>query len=243
MKKINKGMILKIAKITGNIFFYFLIVILILFSIANMQMKKENDIASIFGRGFMSVLTGSMDGDQADSFTVNDLIFVKIMEQPTAEEVNIGDIVVFYKLDLDDNSANGSQSGFVTHRVVSSFPFEGQTYLVTKGDANLFEDDQPIDVRDVLAVYQSKWVGAGSALKYLQTPSGFALSIIVPVAILLIFQAIILTKNILAINKEKFEDRVQIEKDNALQSLELEKDKIRQQIIAELKKEQEESDK
>jgi signal peptidase I len=239
MKKINKDLIMKITKITGNVFFYLIIVILILFSIANMQMKKENDIANIFGRGFMSVLTASMDGDQRDSFTTDDLIFVDVLDQPSADDINIDDIVVFFKLDLDDNPVNGSQPGFVTHRVVDSFDLNGQTYLITKGDANALADDKAIDVRDVLAVYQSKWVGAGRALKYLQTPTGFALTVIVPVAFLFIFQGIILTKNIIALNKEKLEDRIQVEKEIALQTLESEKDKIRQQILEELKKQQE----
>lgn len=239
MKKVNKDLILKIAKITGNIFFYFIILSLILFSIANMQMKKENDIANIFGRGFMSVLTASMDGDQPDSFTTSDLIFVEVLDQPTADDISINDIVVFFKLDLDDNPSNGSQPGFVTHRVVDTFELNGETYIVTKGDANALADDKAINVRDILAVYQSKWVGAGSALKYLQTPTGFALVVIVPVALLFVFQGVILTKNILALNKEKIEERIQVEKEIALQTLESEKDKIRQQILEELKKQQE----
>jgi signal peptidase len=187
----------------------------------------------------MSVQTASMVGDNPDSFTTEDLIFVRVMNQPTTQDVKINDIVVFYKLDLDDNPANGSQAGFVTHRVIDTFELNEQTYLVTQGDANQFADDKAINVRDVLAVYQSKWVGAGKALKYLQTPTGFAMVIIIPVALLLIFQGVILTRNILALNQEKMEDRIQIEKQQAMQNLELEKDKIRQQILEELKKQQE----
>jgi signal peptidase I len=239
MKKINKDLILKTAKITGNVFFYLIIVLLIMFSIANMQMKKENDIANIFGRGFMSVLTASMDGDQVDSFTTSDLIFVDVLDQPTPDDISIDDIIVFFKLDLDDNPSNGSQPGFVTHRVIDSFELNGQTYLITKGDANALADDKAIDVRDVLAVYRSKWVGAGSALKYLQTPTGFALAIILPVGLLFIFQGFILTKNLIALNKEKIEERILVEKEIALKTLESEKDKIRQQILDELKNQQE----
>jgi signal peptidase len=235
----QKALVIRIVKIVGNIFFYFIIVALILFSIANMQLKSQDDIANIFGRGFMSVQTASMVGDNPDSFTTEDLIFVRVMNQPTTQDVKINDIVVFYKLDLDDNPANGSQAGFVTHRVIDTFELNEQTYLVTQGDANQFADDKAINVRDVLAVYQSKWVGAGKALKYLQTPTGFAMVIIIPVALLLIFQGVILTRNILALNQEKMEDRIQIEKQQAMQNLELEKDKIRQQILEELKKQQE----
>jgi len=243
MKKTNKKLVFKISKIIGNVFFYLIIGIFIIFSVANMQLKKENDIASIFGRGFMSVLTASMDGDKPDSFTTNDLIFVQITEQPKIDEISIDDIVVFFKLDLDDNSSNGSQAGFVTHRVVEIFELNGNHYLVTQGDANASSDDQAIDVRDVLAIYQSKWVGVGSALKYLQTPTGFASAIIVPVALLLIVQGTFLIKNILALNEKKYEDKAQIQKDITLKTLEQEKQLIREQIMAELKKEQQESNK
>ena len=238
MKEHNQKLLIKILKISGNVIFYLIIVLLILFSIANMQMKQQNDIANIFGRGFMSVLTPSMEGDSPDSFTTEDLIFVKVLDEPTSEDIKINDIVVFYKLDIDDNPANGSQAGFITHRVVETFDLNGQTYLVTKGDANALADDKAINVSEVLGIYQSKWVGAGKTLKYLQTPTGFALAVIVPVAFLLIFQGVVLTKNILALNQSKFEDRIQQEKEMAKQSLELEKEQMRQQILDELKKQQ-----
>jgi hypothetical protein len=58
----------------------------------------------------MSVQTASMVGDNPDSFTTEDLIFVRVMNQPTKNDVKINDVVVFYKLDLDDNPVNGSQA-------------------------------------------------------------------------------------------------------------------------------------
>jgi signal peptidase len=44
---------------------------------------------------------------------------------------------------------------------------------------------------------------AGSAMKYMQTPTGFAITIVLPVFILLIVQGSILVKNIMGISKEK----------------------------------------
>lgn len=221
-------------KIIGNTLFYLVIIMLIVFSIATMQLKSKNDIANLFGFGFMTVQTGSMDGDREDSFTTNDLIFVNLIDKENPSIIQIDDIVVFYKLDLDDNQANGAQPGFVTHRVVDTMTADGETFFITKGDANSQEDLVGLSLDEILAVYRSKWVGAGAALKYLQTPSGFLVAVVLPVALLLLIQGYVMIKNIITLNKEKVTAHLEKEKAATMQALELEKEKIRQQIIQEM---------
>ncbi|RJX27589.1 MAG: signal peptidase I [Acholeplasma sp.] len=221
-------------KIVGNTLFYLVIVMLVVFSIATMQLKSQNDIANLFGFGFMTVQTGSMAGDREDSFTTDDLIFVNLIEDKDSSLIQLDDIVVFYKLDLDDNQANGDQPGFVTHRVVDIMVADGETFFITKGDANSQEDLVGLSVDEILAVYRSKWVGAGAALKYLQTPTGFLVAVVAPVALLLLIQGYVMIKNIIQLNKEKITEHLEKEKEATLKTLELEKEKIRQQILQEM---------
>ena len=74
----TKELVIKILKIAGNVVFYAIICLLLLFSIMNIRgSKNAESYPNIFGRGMLSVLTPSMDGDQEDSFKVGDLIIVK----------------------------------------------------------------------------------------------------------------------------------------------------------------------
>jgi signal peptidase len=228
----------KVLKIVGNIVFYLLLALLITFSFATMKLKSANDIASIFGRGFMTVLTPSMDGDREDSFTTEDIIFVRIFEDKDPDAINEGDIVVFYKLDLNDD-APGTTPGFVTHRVHDTLIVDGNKYFITKGDANAEADSIALSVDDILAVYTSKWVGAGNVLKYLQTSTGFALAVIIPVALMFMIQGVFLVRNIIRLNKEKVVEHLESEKEAQLKALEAEKENMRQQILEELKAQQE----
>lgn len=238
MNKTSRFDLKGILKITGNIVFYGMLLLLILFSFATMKMKQKDDIANVLGRGFMSVQTGSMIGSNLDSFTPEDIIFVKMFESKNPDDINIGDVIIFYKLDLDDNAGNGSQPGFVTHRVHDKFLLNSTVFFETKGDANAQPDQIAISAEEIIAVYQSKFVGGGNVLKYIQTPQGFALTVIIPVALMFLLQGFFLVRNIIVLNKEKVQEHLDSEKEAHMIALEAEKEKMRQQILEELKAQQ-----
>ena len=62
----------------------------------------------VFGVAPMAVTTGSMDGDEADSFAEGALIFVRILDEEEKQALQEGDIVTF--------RTNGA---YVTHRIVT----------------------------------------------------------------------------------------------------------------------------
>ena len=227
----------KSLNIAGNVLFYGLIVLLLLFSIANLTIKSERDIANVFGRGFLPVLSDSMEGDNADSFNKGDLLFVRTIKESQVDDLEIGDIVTFYDLSI---------AALNTHRVVEVT----DSYIVTQGDKanainpyviagdNTGKDYQIVTYDNVKAVHTGTWSGVGSAVSYLQTPVGFALFIILPVVILLAYQGFVLTKALLAVNKEKLEAKYAEDKEQSLKDLEAEKEIIRKELLEELKKEQ-----
>jgi signal peptidase len=227
----------KSLNIAGNVLFYGLIVLLLLFSIANLTVKSDKDIANVFGRGFLPVLSDSMEGDNADSFNKGDLLFVRTIKESQVDDLEIGDVVTFYDLSI---------AALNTHRVVEVT----SSYIVTQGDKanainpyviagnNAGKDYQIVTYNNVKAVHTGTWSGVGSAVNYLQTPVGFALFIILPVVILLAYQGFVLTKALLAVNKEKLEAKYAEDKEQSLKDLEAEKEKIRKELLEELKKEQ-----
>lgn len=236
MNQEQKKKVTKVLKIVLNVFFYSVIALLVLFSFANMKLKQKDDIANLFGRGFVTVLTDSMTGDQKDSFTVNDVIFVSLLDDESRQELEVGDIVTYFSMKIPGLNIQG----FITHRIVEKFELEGETFLVTQGDKENSIPDEPINIKEALAVYTGKWNGAGGALKYLQTPTGFALFVILPVAVILLVEAVFLVRNIIQINNQKLKEQLKnAAPDQAGFDVEAEKERIRKQIMEELKAQEE----
>jgi signal peptidase I len=228
MEKTQKNQVLKILKISLNVFFYIVIILLLVFSIANMRVRRDDDVPNIFNRGFSAVVSDSMEGDKPDSFNKGDLIFLKMLDEDSRQELIVGDIVTFY--DLGIRRLN-------THRIVEIIEVDNETYIITRGD-NTPGNDDPIRIDEAIAVHTSTWSGAGSALEYLRSPVGFALFVILPVFLILIYEGIVLGRNVLSLNKSKLEDKMNLEKEQAKKDLEQEKERMRQELLEELKKEQ-----
>lgn len=250
-KKENKCM--RIVGIVLNCVFYLFIAILLVFSISNLKMKTELDIPSIFGKGYLTVQTASMDGEEKDSFTTKDLIFVKVVTDKNrdkiANKLEIGDIITFayYSDEIGRTILN-------THRIVDfSESTDGKLYIRTQGDkyamnpAYKYSPDnltnakfETISLEDIKAVYTGKWVGAGSAMKFIQTSNGFLLCIVLPTALFFIFEAIVLVMNFMKIKNHKNEELMAKEHEDELArvkaELEAEKEKMRAMLLAELEK-------
>ena len=238
MEQKSKFTAKKILSIIMNSFFYLLIVVLLLFSLANIKIKRENDIANLFGVGFLSVQSNSMFGEQKDNFEEGDLIFVKMVEVDDVYDLEVGDVVTYYDLGI---------GGFNTHRIVE-IDYDLKQ-LITQADYNYVSNntntqpDSPIAFSSVLAVYDGKIQNLGNALDYLQSPTGFALFIILPVVFILAFEGVVLGRNIISLNRAKMEDKYAQEKEDTKRLLEAEKEKLREELLAELKKENEKQSK
>lgn len=241
--KLTKERVLRISKITLNVFFYVVIVLILMFAIANMKVKTTADIPNIFGRGFLSVQSDSMKGSQEDSFDKGDLIFVNILNDKERAELKVGDIVTFYGSFY--NEETGRRDNFLnTHRIVEiSYDADNEMILVTQGDKvaemagrkygeggeNDDKNYESLFASEAIAVYTGSWSGAGETLDYLRSPAGFGIFIVLPAVLILIVEAYFLIKNVLRMNKEKLDKEYQ-EKD----------EEMRRRIMEELKQQQEE---
>lgn len=240
MENSNKGL-KKTLKIVGNILFYFIIVFLLFFSIANLQVKSNKDVANVFGIGFMPVLSDSMEGNEPDSFNKGDLLIVRVLSKNQKDKLEGKDneIITFYDLSI---------SGLNTHRIKEITP----SYVITQGDKvaessesaeyivgadNTGKRYETVDYSDVKAIHLFTIPAIGAVVNYLQTPVGFAIFIIAPVIILLAYQGYVLTKTLLAVNKEKLEAKYELDRQTAMKDLEVEKERIRQELLEEMKKE------
>ena len=237
--EVKKFPVKKVLSIALNVFFYLLILFLLLFAIANMKKKTVADIPNIFGRGFLSVQSDSMTGENKDSFNEGDMIFVRMITKKNVDTLKVGDIVTWY---------DSTIKRFNTHRIVDI----EETHFITQGDKNAaitsrkYNPEKPttfaycefINKDEIIAQHRSTWGGAGKTLDFLMSPLGFPLLIVLPAVLILIFEGVILVRNVMRYNQVKLEAKYKQEKEEDLADLEKERERIRAEVMEELKKEQ-----
>ena len=249
------------VKIALNVVFYILILLVLLFSISNIRAKNKNDqIPNIFGKGYLNVLSDSMTGDNKDSFNTGDMIIVKIANKKNISKLEVGNIVTFYDYRLASNK--GAGSALDTHRIVYIDKTNNDSYVYyTVGDkiakqlnfdaSKLNADNyltrlnslgsnnyQAFGSTEIRGIYSGKWSGFG---KTIQTINNHFISIIiVPVAILLVFEIGVLVLNIMRAREEKLKLEMK-ETSQELANQETisadEKEKLKAELRAELLKE------
>ena len=262
-QNVNKGGWKKPVKIVLNVLFYTIVVLLLLFALAtaigNVKQKnrrkaaeeagsivQDYNIPTLFGIGLLSVQSDSMDmttGNDGsvpikkDSFLIGDLLVVKTATKSRIAKLEKEKSIITY-FDIVENK-------LITHRVVDILDNpDGSKSYVTQGDrieiinpaANYEnpEDGYQVSVvkaDEIIAVYSSKIKGGGSFLEFLQTRLGLGLCVLLPCFLFLIFEVFVLVRNIFAINKEKMQEELA---NQPKFDAEAEKEKIRQQILAEM---------
>ena len=249
------------VKIALNVVFYILILLVLLFSISNIRAKNKNDqIPNIFGKGYLNVLSDSMTGDNKDSFNTGDMIIVKIANKKNISKLEVGNIVSFYDYRLASNK--GAGSALDTHRIVYIDKTNNDSYVYyTVGDkiakqlnfdaSKLNADNyltilnslgsnnyQAFGSTEIRGIYSGKWSGFGKTIQAIN--NHFIAIIIVPVAILLVFEIGVLVLNIMRAREEKLKLEMK-ETSQELANQETisadEKEKLKAELRAELLKE------
>ncbi len=131
-KRTAKQNVILGVKIALNVVFYSIIVLILIFSIANIRSKNQPDqIPNIFGSGYLTVQSNSMEGSEKDSFNKGDLIIVDIASEKDINNLKIGDIITF----KDDNlSGQGAAKKLNTHRLIYMAEENGVMFYYTVGD-------------------------------------------------------------------------------------------------------------
>lgn len=249
------------VKIALNVVFYLLILLVLLFSISNIRAKNKNDqIPNIFGKGYLNVLSDSMTGDNEDSFNTGDMIIVKIANKKNISKLEVGNIVTFYDYRLASNK--GAGSALDTHRIVYIDKTNNDSYVYyTVGDkiakqlnfdaSKLNADNyltilnslgsnnyQAFGSTEIRGIYSGKLSGFGKTIQAIN--NHFIAIIIVPVAILLVFEIGVLVLNIMRAREEKLKLEMK-ETSQGLANQETisadEKEKLKAELRAELLKE------
>ena len=157
----------------------------------------------------LPVLTGSMNGkdeyyaqtgfDVKTRFKEGDMVIAKTPENNRT--LKKGDIVTYV------GNVNGYEA-LITHRIVETIDTDNDglidTYVV-KGDHALSTREN-LNPNDVLAVYKSHLKGVGKAVNWLQNPTNFLIVIVIPLALLFIYNIILVVRMVMEFKMAKVQE-------------------------------------
>lgn len=143
-----------------------LILCLVLFIISSFKAKSDpKHVPGIGSFKFMYVLTGSM----SPAINPGDMIITKTVDVDSLKE---GDIITF----------RASGDTLVTHRIIDT---NSDGSFITKGDANNVEDlDLNANSQNIVGKYVFRIPKGGYVTKFIQSPAGMIIFVLIPVGIL-----------------------------------------------------------
>lgn len=152
----------------------------------------------LFGYSFLSVQSDSME----PTFKKGDLLISKSATAESALECKVDDIITFTMLEESSGATIIN-----THRIIEvEHTSNGYTYYITQGDKNKTINES-VTERVASAYVLGTWTGhklngVGKVLDFLQSPMGFGLCVLLPIAIFFLYYLIDFIKKFSAYKAE-----------------------------------------
>ncbi len=182
MTQETKAKAKKIGGIIGNvllwIFFAFACIVTIITIIGQ---SSKDGIPEVFGTSLMTIETPSME----PTYKVGDLVFLEKKSEAELREMLEPGMIITYHAPIDING-DGNVGDLNTHRVDE---IDG-LYIYTQGDNNEVRDDYFIFYGDIVGICteDGKIGGIGNVIRFLRTPLGFFLCIVLPLVLLFLYE-------------------------------------------------------
>lgn len=195
------------------------------------KVKGYSGYTEIFGTAYVAVASNSMYADLPDyvpegklaGFAKGDLIKIKLVDEEEAKELEVGDIISFETSAIVDG-----KRVLNTHRIIEINNGEqgNATSYITHGDNNPSGSNETVSINDIVGVYEGKAPGIGHVFLFMGTSAGFFVCIVLPTLLIVAYCVVNL---ILVIRREK-----KVQTADAAAEKEAEKERIRQEILAEM---------
>jgi signal peptidase I len=157
--------------------FVFLVFCAGMFVFINVIITKGREVPSFFGYSFLNVSTGSM----ADVYPVGTVVITK---KTDIDDLQPCDVISFYS---EDPAIKGIPN---THRIESiGTDANGRKYIITKGDSNDVQDSYPVYEDALIGKVRGSIKFAGKILNVISNRYFFFLFLIIPLAVMIVFEA------------------------------------------------------
>ncbi len=176
----EKNSVRKALDIIKNVLVWLVVAVAVLMAIFTFASKVFGDgNASLFGYRAYIVRSDSMS---ATHFNAGDLIFSKEVDGASLQE---GDVITFI------SSGTESFGEIVTHKIrTKTTDANGNPGFITYGTTTGTDDESVVTYEYIQGKYTGNIPGAGYFFDFLKTPQGYAVLILTPFLILIIYQGI-----------------------------------------------------
>ena len=261
--KDTKALVKKILVIAGNVVFYAIIIVLFLFSLMNINAGNgTQNFPNLFGKGMLSVESNSMERnnggyhpDAWDEYYIQDiqkgdLVYDDVFNGDL-NSLKIGDVITFYDAVIDNLNTHrivyiNVENGYVVTQgdyVITQYPNDSHYYDATMTDVaknDMLTSDhssaQIVQKTEIRGVVTGVNRGAGSVLSNIR--QNWLFYFVLPIAAILLIEIVFVVKNFLDLRHEKNKASLQDDKEAMMAELEAEKEKMRQELLAELRAQQ-----
>ena len=262
----KKALVKKILVIVGNVVFYAIIIVLFLFSLMNINAGNGTEnFPNLFGKGMLSVETNSMERNKDGYFPeewnnysigeikTGDLIYDDVFNGDVSS-LKVGDVITFA-------GKFGGKTALITHRIVfiygETVVVQGDLVISERGeyyrydlanesrrmelagdiiDGNADMPAQLVSASMIKGVVTGVKPGAGAVLSNIR--QNWLFYFVIPIAVILLIEIVFVVKNFLDLRHEKNKADLADDKEAMLAELEAEKEKMRQELLAELRAQQ-----
>ena len=206
----------KIVSYTINIISV-IIMIFSVFIVATYLSSQDRGYPVYFGKSYCAVETDSMDHDYAtenpqrwDQFGAGDVICFKVLNDQEKLNLQVGDVVTFWDYNIGVTKVLNTHRVYEIRDVLDPETGEvvGHEYS-TKGDNNVtYDRDQATGqiwrkASDMQGIFVGKAAGIGNFLLFIQSKTGFAVLVVVPCVLIMIYCATLVILNLIKYTKQK----------------------------------------
>lgn len=166
-----------------------------IFVLLTVVLTPAGQVPQVMGFSVLRVLTGSMKPEIPEDSML-------LVQKADAASLQVGDVISFFS---PDPSLNGALN---THRIVGIAEVDGSLQFTTKGDANLIEDQYPVDESRVVGKVLFVSTRLGKLLRLISNPLVFGLAVLVPLVLILVGNLVSALKSAARLTKEEEEAAV-----------------------------------
>lgn len=166
-----------------------------IFVLLTVVLTPAGQVPQVMGFSVLRVLTGSMKPEIPEDSML-------LIQKADAASLQVGDVISFFS---PDPSLNGALN---THRIVGIAEVDGSLQFTTKGDANLIEDQYPVDESRVVGKVLFVSTRLGKLLRLISNPLVFGLAVLVPLVLILVGNLVSALKSAARLAKEEEEAAV-----------------------------------